>query len=33
MVARCMLLVGLFALPAGADDKDKPLAPVEARNG
>jgi DNA/RNA endonuclease YhcR with UshA esterase domain len=30
MVARCVLLAGLLALPAAAAD-DKPLTPVEAR--
>jgi DNA/RNA endonuclease YhcR with UshA esterase domain len=31
MVARCALLIGLFAMPVCASDGDKPLAPVEAR--
>src|SRR5580704_3722404 len=31
MVARCALLVGLFALPVCAKEGDKPLTPVEAR--
>lgn len=33
MIVRCLFLAGMLAIPAAAaDDKEKPLAPAEARN-